>query len=110
MQCKCLRTANTLVNANCIFCVVVVVLGYNVLPTAQVIRRLDLDLKSHPKDWKKLWSNPRTLVYKANTLITKSQRLPYISGDRSLCRAATYAVFVVIYLYLNICLCSVVFM
>ena len=30
--------------------VVVVVLGFYVQPTAMVIRRRDLDLKSHPKD------------------------------------------------------------
>ena len=44
--------------------------------------------------------------------ITTPQRLPFISSDRSLCRDATYAVFIgiylFIYLFLNICLCSVV--
>ena len=32
--------------------VVVVVLGFYVPPTAKVIRRRDLGLKSHPKDWR----------------------------------------------------------
>ena len=32
--------------------VVVVVLGFYVQPTAKVIRRRDLGLKSHPKDWR----------------------------------------------------------
>ena len=32
--------------------VVVVLLGFYVSPTATVIRRRDLGLKSHPKDWK----------------------------------------------------------
>ena len=32
--------------------VVVVVLGFYVPPTAEVIRRRDLGLKSHPKDWR----------------------------------------------------------
>ena len=31
---------------------VVVVLGFYLSPTAKVIRRLDLGLKSHPKDWR----------------------------------------------------------
>ena len=31
---------------------VVVVLGFYVPPTAKVIRRRDLGLKSHPKDWR----------------------------------------------------------
>ena len=31
---------------------VVVVLGFYVSPTAKVIRRRDLGLKSHPKDWR----------------------------------------------------------
>ena len=30
----------------------VVVLGFYVSPTAKVIRRRDLGLKSHPKDWR----------------------------------------------------------
>ena len=32
--------------------VVVVVLGFYIPPTAKVIRRQDLGLKSHPKDWR----------------------------------------------------------
>ena len=35
---------------NCRF--VVVVLGFYFPPTANVIRRRDLDIKSHPKDWR----------------------------------------------------------
>ena len=31
---------------------VVVVLGFYVSPAAKVIRRRDLGLKSHPKDWR----------------------------------------------------------
>ena len=41
--------------------VVVVVLGYYVSPTAKVIRRRDLGLKSHPKDWRSPGSNSRPL-------------------------------------------------
>ena len=37
--------------------VVVVVLGFYVPPTAKVIRRRDLGLKSHPKDWRSPGSN-----------------------------------------------------
>ena len=39
-----------------------VVLGFYVPPTAKVIRRRDLGLKSHPKDWRSLGSNSRPLV------------------------------------------------
>ena len=39
----------------------VVVLGYYVSPTAKVIRRRDLSLKSHPKDWRIPGSNSRPL-------------------------------------------------
>ena len=53
----------------------VVVLGFYVPPTAKNIRRLDLGLKSHPKDWRSLGSNPRPLVYKASGLITTLRRL-----------------------------------
>ena len=55
--------------------VVVVVLGFYVLPTAKVIRRRDLGFKSHPKDWRSLGSNPRPLVYKASGLTTTLWRL-----------------------------------
>ena len=36
---------------------VVVVLGFYVSPTAEVTRRLDLGIKSHPKDWRSPGSN-----------------------------------------------------
>ena len=42
--------------------VVVVVLGFYVPPTAKVIRRRDLSLKYHPKDWRSPGSNSRPLV------------------------------------------------
>ena len=45
--------------------VYVVVLGIYVPPTAMVIRRRDLGLKSHLKDRKSPGSNPRLLDYKA---------------------------------------------
>ena len=41
--------------------VVVVVLGFYVSPTAKVIRRWDLDLKSDPKDRRSPESNLRLL-------------------------------------------------
>ena len=41
--------------------VVVVVLGFYVSPTAKVIPRWDLGLKSHPKDWRSTRSNSRPL-------------------------------------------------
>ena len=37
--------------------VIVVVLGFYVSPTSKVIRRRDLALKSHPKDWGSSGSN-----------------------------------------------------
>ena len=40
---------------------VVVVLGFYVSPTAKVIRRSDLGLKSHLKDWRSPGSNSRPL-------------------------------------------------
>ena len=58
------------------FVVVVVVLGFYVPPTAKVIRRRDLGLKSHPKDWRSPGSNSRRLVYKAGSLTARPQRLP----------------------------------
>ena len=58
-----------------IYDVVVVVLGLYVPPTAKVIRRLDLGLKSHPKDWRSPGSNSRALVYKAGSLTARPQRL-----------------------------------
>ena len=45
-----------------------VVLGFYVPPTAKVIRKRDLGLKSHPKDWRSLGSNSGPLVYKAGSL------------------------------------------
>ena len=53
----------------------VVVLRFCVSPTAKVIRRRDLGLKSHPKDWGSPGSNPRTPVYKASSLTTTPRRL-----------------------------------
>ena len=50
--------------------VVVVVLGFYVPPTAKVIRRQDLGLKSHSKDWRSQGLNSRPLVYKASSLTT----------------------------------------
>ena len=55
--------------------VVVVVLGFYVPPTAKVIRRRDLGLKSHPNDWRRPGSNSRPLVYKASSLTTTPRRL-----------------------------------
>ena len=55
--------------------IVVVVLGFYVPPTAKVIRRRDLGLKSHPKDWRSPGSNSRPLVYKAGSLTARPQRL-----------------------------------
>ena len=54
---------------------VVVMLGVYVPPTAKVIRRRDLRLKSHPKDWRSPGSNSRPLVYKASSLTTTPRRL-----------------------------------
>ena len=48
--------------------VVVDVLGFYVSPTAKVIRRRDLGLKSHPKDWRSPGSNSRPLTNKDNKL------------------------------------------
>ena len=55
--------------------VVVVVLGFYVPPTAKVIRRRDLGLKSHPKDWRSPGSNSGSLVYKAGSLTARPRRL-----------------------------------
>ena len=55
--------------------VVVVGSGVDVPPTAKVIRRRDLGLKSHPKDWRSPGSNSRPLVYNVSSLITTSRRL-----------------------------------
>ena len=60
--------------------VVVVVLGFYVPPTAKVIRRRDLGLKSHPKDWRSPGSNSGPLVYKAGSLTARPQRLLFLHG------------------------------
>ena len=52
-----------------------VVLGFYVPPTAKVIRRWDLGLKSHPKDWRSPGSNSGPLVYKAGSLTARPRRL-----------------------------------
>ena len=57
------------------YCDVVVVLGFYVPPTAKVIRRRDLGLKSHPKDWRSPGSNSGSLVYKAGSLTARPRRL-----------------------------------
>ena len=54
---------------------VVVVLGFYVPPTAKVIRRRDLGLKSHPKDWRSPGSHSGPLVYKAGSLTARPRRL-----------------------------------
>ena len=51
------------------------VLWFYVPPTAKVIWRQDLSLKSHPKDWRSQVSNSRPLVYKTRSLTTTPQRL-----------------------------------
>ena len=40
-----------------------------------VIRRRDLSLKSHPKDWRSPGSNSRSLVYKSKSFTTSPRRL-----------------------------------
>ena len=50
--------------------VVVGVLGFYVSPTAKVIRKWDLGLKSHPKDWRSPRSNSRPQGKKASGLTT----------------------------------------
>ena len=59
--------------------VVVVVLGFYVPPTARVIRRRDLGLKSHQKDWRSQGSKSRPLVYKVSSLTSTPRRLLYWS-------------------------------
>ena len=68
-----LATAEDRTKISCV--VVVVVLGFYVPPTAKVIRRQDLGLKSHPKDWRSPGSISRPLVYKASSLTTTPWRL-----------------------------------
>ena len=62
-----------------------VLIGFYVPPTAMVIRRRDLGLKSLPKDWRSPGSNSRPLVYKASSLTTTPRRL--LSTER--CHAVT---------------------
>ena len=50
-------------------------LGFYVPPTAKVIWRRDLGLKSHPKDWRSPGSNSGPLVYKAGSLTARPRRL-----------------------------------
>ena len=50
-------------------------LGFYVQPTAKVIRRQDLCLKSHQKGWRSPGSNSQPLVYKASCLTTTPWRL-----------------------------------
>ena len=50
-------------------------LVFYVPPTAKVICRRDLGLKSHPKDWRSPGSNSPPLVYKACSLTTTPRRL-----------------------------------
>ena len=63
---------------------IVVVLGFYVPPTAKVIWRRDLGLKSHPKDWRSPGSNSGPLVYKAGSLTARPRRLPKQIGSFSL--------------------------
>ena len=55
--------------------VIAVVLGFYVPPTVKVIRRRDLGLKSHSKDWRSPGSNSGPLVYKAGSLTARPRRL-----------------------------------
>ena len=59
-------------------------LGFYVPPTAKVIRRRDLGLKSHPKDWRSPGSNSGPLVYKAGSLTALPRRLPPIRSNLAL--------------------------
>ena len=81
-------------NNNILLHMLVVVLGFYVPPTAKVIRRRDLGLKSHPKDWRSPGSNSGPLVYKAGSLTARPRRVLYllhmqkqgdISTDQSIC-------------------------
>ena len=60
-------------------------LGFYVPPTAKVIRRRDLGLKSYPKDWRSPGSNSGPLVYKAGSLTARPRRLLYFlyTGNQS---------------------------
>ena len=61
----------------------VVVLVFNVPPTAKVIWRRGHGFKSHPTDWRSRESNLRPLVYKASGLSTTPQRLLPLHLKRS---------------------------
>ena len=67
--------------------------GFYVPPTAKVIRRRNVGLKSLPKDWRSQGSHSRPLIYKASALTTKPRRL-FVWG-------ATYSAFVVIFINLS---------
>ena len=60
---------------------IVVVLGFYVPPTAKVIRRRYLGLKSHPKDWRSPGSISGPLVYKAGSLTARPLRLLIVGID-----------------------------
>ena len=72
--------------------VVVVVLGFYVPATAKVIRRRDLGLKYHPKDWRSPGSNSRPMVYKASNLTTTPRRLLFL-------KTATHHTYIISYHY-----------
>ena len=55
--------------------ILIVVLVFNVPPTAKVIWRRGHGFKSHPTDWRSRESSLRPLVYKASGLSTTPQRL-----------------------------------
>ena len=68
----------------CVCSFVVVMLWFLVPPTAKVIRRRDLGLKSHPKDWRSPGSNSRPLVYKASSLTTTPRRLLFVLSTKDI--------------------------
>ena len=65
-----------------------VVLGFNVQPTTtcNVIRRRELGLKSHLKDWRSPVSNVRTLCYKASSFTTTPGRLLSLHMSHFICK------------------------
>ena len=65
--------------------VIVVVLECYVPPTANVIRRLDLGLKSHPRDWRSPGSISRRLVYKASIVTITPRRRPSDARKTAYC-------------------------
>ena len=60
-------------------------LGFYVPPTAKVIRKRDIGLKSHPKDRRSPGSNSRPQVYKASDLTTTPRRLLTIRVNAMFC-------------------------